>query len=118
MGKIGENIRNFRKFRGIKQQDLADMLDRTKSVISNWERGANFPDVETCEKLCKILRVTPNELFGWEENKEYLNYQKRLLEYQYRIDKLRKEKETIDQEIQALEAQKFKECPPDDFVGD
>ena len=60
MGTIGENIKNFRTFRGIKQQDLADMLGRTKSVISNWERGANSPDVEICEKLCKILRVTPN----------------------------------------------------------
>lgn len=118
MGKIGENIRNFRKFRGIKQQDLADMLDRTKSVISNWERGANFPDVETCEKLCKILQVTPNELFGWEENKDYINYQKRLFLYQEQIEKLMKQKEKIDKEIHDLETRKYKECPPDDFAGD
>lgn len=118
MGKIGENIRNFRKFRGIKQQDLADMLNRTKSVISNWERGANFPDVETCEKLCKILQVTPNELFGWEENKEYSNYQKRLLAYQSQIERLTKQKETIEQAIHALENKKIKEYPPEDFIED
>lgn len=118
MGKIGENIRNFRKFRGIKQQDLADMLDRTKSVISNWERGANFPDVETCEKLCKILQVTPNELFGWEENKEYLNYQRRVYEYQLRIERLQKQKQAIEFEIHNLEEQKFKEYPPEDFAED
>ena len=118
MSKVNENIRNFRKFRGLSQEAIAKQVNRSTNVISNWENGVHSPDLDACEEICKILRVTPNELFGWEENKEYLNYQKRLLEYQYRIDKLRKEKETIDQEIQALEAQKFKECPPDDFVGD
>lgn len=71
---IGSNIKNFRIFRGLKQQDIAEALGRTKSVISNWERGENSPDVESCEKLCKLLKVTPNELFGWEENREYIKY--------------------------------------------
>jgi transcriptional regulator with XRE-family HTH domain len=99
---IGENIKNFRTFRGFSQQEIADKLDKTKSVISNWERGANSPDVEACEKLCKILNVTPNELFGWDKNEEYEKQMKRLAEYHGRIFELEKEKEKIDKEIQSL----------------
>lgn len=111
MSTIGENIKNFRTFRGIKQQDLANRLGKSKSVISNWERGENSPDVETCAELCKILDVTPNELFGWEINLEYDRWledqtelleemnkiydeknalEKRLLEYQKRLSALNK----------------------------
>lgn len=111
MGTIGENIKNFRTFRGIKQQDLADMLGRTKSVISNWERGANSPDVEICEKLCKILRVTPNELFGWEENQEYVKHQEELQKIQKEIDDLERERYKINSAIHKLQATKAKLQP-------
>lgn len=113
MGNIGENIKNFRTFRGIKQQELADMLDRTKSVISNWERGANSPDVEICEKLCKILRVTPNELFGWEQNPEYLKHQEELQKIQREIETLEHEKARINTAIFRLQQTKSKLQPND-----
>lgn len=99
---INENIKNFRTFRGIKQQDLADLLGRSKSVISNWERGENSPDLDSCEKLCKILNVTPNQLFGWEKNLEYESYLDRLREYQQRLSKLELEREKLDKEIENL----------------
>lgn len=118
MGIVGDNVKKYRTFRGIKQQELADALGKSKSVISNWERGENSPDVEICAQICKILKVTPNELFGWEDNKEYSNYQKRLLAYQFQIEKLTKQKETIEQAIHALENKKFKEFPPEDFIED
>lgn len=101
--KINENIKNFRTFRGIKQQDLADMLGKSKSVISNWERGENSPDVESCEKMCKILQVTPNELFGWEENREYLNYLDRMVRYAGELDKLKHQMEEIQGRINYIE---------------
>lgn len=111
--KINENIKNFRTFRGIKQQDLADMLGKSKSVISNWERGENSPDVDSCEKMCKILRVTPNELFGWEKNQEYEKAAQRIQEYQKRIYELMEKKREIDLEIEELEASKYLTAPTD-----
>lgn len=99
MGPINENIRNYRTFRGIKQQELADMLGKSKSVISNWERGENSPDVEICAQLCKILKITPNELFGWQRNKEYeqwLVQQEALLSD---IRAMEKQRNNLDQNI-------------------
>lgn len=114
--KLNENIKNFRTFRRITQQELADMLGKSKSVISNWERGENSPDLETCERLCQIFNVTPNELFGWEQNKEYLEHIKRCKEYQQKIDELRSQKGIIEKQIHDLEVKKFNEAPPEDFV--
>lgn len=35
-------------------------------MISNWEKGINKPDADTIGTICKILSITPNELFGWQ----------------------------------------------------
>ena len=100
---IGENIKNFRIFRSIKQQELADALGKSKSVISNWERGENAPDVESCQKLCQIFNVTPNQLFGWESNPEFEVYQKQMIEYQARIEILKGDKERLLRKIKEID---------------
>lgn len=110
--KLNENIRNFRTFRRIKQQELADMLGKSKSVISNWERGENSPDLESIEKMCRIFKVTPNELFGWDQNQEYLKYLKDLEDYQTKINALRSEMIELEKEISMYEQLKYEAAPP------
>ena len=113
MSKVNENIRNFRNFRGLSQESVAKQVNRSTNVISNWENGVHSPDLDVCEELCKIFNVTPNELFGWDDNPEYIEWleqtkqlevelrnmeqakddmEKRIMEYKKRIEKLRKEK--------------------------
>lgn len=111
---INENIKNFRIFRGIKQQDLADQLKKSKSVISNWERGENSPDVESCETLCKIFKVTPNQLFGWEANQEYEEWKKQITENNNRIEALKNKIATMEKEVQNLENEQAKLKAADD----
>lgn len=118
MSDVNYNIRIFRKFRGLSQKELGQKLNKSTNVISNWENGIHSPDLDTIEDICKILKVSPDELFGWKANKEYTEYLKRLTEYQSRIDKLLQQRESIDQEIQDLETKKFKESPPGDFIQD
>lgn len=100
---INENIKNFRIFRGIKQQELADLLGKSKSVISNWERGENSPDLDSCETLCKVFKVTPNQLFGWEPNIEYEQWKQEMAENEKRIKALKSKMETMKAEIAKLE---------------
>lgn len=100
--KLNENIKTFRTFRGVTQQALADTVGKTKSVISNWERGENQPDVDSIELICKCLNVTPNQLFGWEPNPEYEKFIQRFGDAQKKIAKLRNERDKIDREIAAL----------------
>lgn len=103
--KLGENIKNFRTFRRITQQELADYLGKSKSVISNWERGENSPDVDSCEKICKLLRVTPNELFGWEKCKEYEAWRIKVQESAEKIQILKNKVSKMLSEINELEKQ-------------
>lgn len=47
------------------------MLGLKNSSISNWEQGANTPDIETLFKLCKIFRIDVNEMYGCDTNSDY-----------------------------------------------
>lgn len=81
MTNIGENIKKFRVFRKMTQVELGEAVGRSKNVVSNWERGDNAPDLDTLEKICKILKVTPNQMFGWEPNEEYERYRTYLMTF-------------------------------------
>ena len=74
MSKINENIKNFREMRRLTQKRFSEMLNKSRNVISNWERGENSPDPDTIEEICKILNVTPNQIFGWEPCPDYERY--------------------------------------------
>lgn len=72
---LGENIRNARVAKKMKQQDLADALIEKKikignTSVSNWENGINKPDPDTITALCEILDVDANYLLDF--NKEAL----------------------------------------------
>lgn len=70
MNKIGKAIKDFRVKVGLKQEELAVQLGKSKSVISNWERGDNMPDVVSVEKMCNIFGITPNDFYDWKSGDE------------------------------------------------
>ena len=96
MKALHENIRNFRQLRKLTQKEFADRLNKSRNVISNWERGTNAPDPDTNEQICKILDVTPNMPFGWDRCPDYERYKQRLLSYNVKIAELTQQKERID----------------------
>ena len=61
--KIGQFIANCRKDKKLTQEQLAEKLNISKNAVSKWERGLNLPDVSIMQELCKILKITLNELF-------------------------------------------------------
>jgi len=65
--KLGENIRKARLKIGLTQAQLGEMLGKSDNVITNWEKGTNRPDADMIEKLCSILKISPNELLDWEQ---------------------------------------------------
>ena len=99
MSTLNENIKKFRELRKMNQKQLADSLQKSRAVISNWERGANSPDPDTIEQICKVLNVTPNMLFGWEKCPDYEKYLERVRLYRGKIAALTNEKEKIELEI-------------------
>ena len=62
MSAFTENLRRFRKERGISQQDVADRLGITRQAYSHYETGKRRVDMDLALKLADIFGVTLNEL--------------------------------------------------------
>ena len=63
-GVIGERIKDLRKNRGWRQKDLADKVNVSPQVISNWEREYSYPDHDDLARLSEVLEVTSDYLLG------------------------------------------------------
>ena len=61
---IMKNIAYYRKLNGYTQKELATILGVKNSSVSNWEQGANAPDIETIFELCKLFKISVSDLFG------------------------------------------------------
>lgn len=59
---IGEKIKNSRNKQGITQQELATKLNVSRSAVSNWEVGRNYPDLDSIVLLSDMLGLTLDEL--------------------------------------------------------
>lgn len=61
--EIGERIRQTRKSKGITQEDLAKLINKSPQVISNWERGyTSTISHDDIKKLCLALGVSADHL--------------------------------------------------------
>ena len=65
-----EKLKETRKQKGLKQKEIAKMLNVVESCYANWEQGRTEPNIETIKKLCYILNTTPNELLEYENKTE------------------------------------------------
>ncbi len=69
---IGENIRQARIKAGLSQKELSEKLEllavyTCRGSISRIENGKRaITDIEIAA-ICKILKITPNDLFGYEK---------------------------------------------------
>ena len=43
--------------------EAAKLLGVNKDTLSNWERGATSPRLKSIEKLVKLYKCTPEDLF-------------------------------------------------------
>lgn len=64
--KIGRFIAEKRKENKLTQQDLANLLGISNRAISKWENGICLPDAANMPELCKILKISINDLFSGE----------------------------------------------------
>lgn len=61
---FGKRLREVRKTRGLKQQELADILGISQKSYSHWENGKTEPSFESIVKLADLLDVSLDWLFG------------------------------------------------------
>ena len=66
--RMGEIIKEARLKKDLTQSELGKMLGKSDNVVTNWEKGTNSPDVENIQRLCAILSIPVNDMFGGQDN--------------------------------------------------
>lgn len=61
---LGTRIAALRKTKGLKQEEIADMLGVSGQAVSKWENDQTCPDITLLPKLSEILDVTIDELLS------------------------------------------------------
>ena len=61
---VGENLKQARKAKGLTQKQVAAALNKYQPDYSEYETGQIQLDYEKIVLLCKLLDITPNDLFS------------------------------------------------------
>ena len=59
-----ENLKNFRKAKGLSQEELAAKINVVRQTISKWEKGLSVPDSEMLVTLSEALETPVSTLLG------------------------------------------------------
>ena len=62
--EFGRRLTALRQSRGLTQVQLAEAAGTSQRVISHYETVAEFPAVDLLVSICRVLRVTTDELLG------------------------------------------------------
>lgn len=81
---FGENIRKYRKEKGLSQENLAYKLNKSKATISRYENGELLPDAEEINIICDELGIYESDLF----NRKYTFSNKKNVRNPFETDKL------------------------------
>lgn len=80
---FSEKLNECLKQNNISQQKLADMLGTTQQTVSRWIKEINEPDFDTLLYICYEFGISPDELLGWNDIKEYNTPYSTLYEQMY-----------------------------------
>ena len=67
---LGDNIKAFRKQKGMTQEELAERLHVVRQTVSKWEKNLSVPDAAALQELADALDVTVTQLLGGEPEPE------------------------------------------------
>ncbi len=67
---LGRRIKELRKIRNIKQEELAELINIAPRNLSNIETGRCFPSPDNLEKIAQSLNIKVKELFDFEHQQD------------------------------------------------
>lgn len=70
---ISENIKKYRKAKGMSQEEMAVKLHVVRQTVSKWEQALSVPDAEVLIRMAYLLEVPVSTLLGVEIENENIN---------------------------------------------
>ncbi len=64
--KVGNNLKEARRFKGLTQKEVASKLGMTQQQYSRFENGVFELNYSQILFFCKLYEITPTELFNVE----------------------------------------------------
>ena len=61
---FSENLKAYRKAKGLTQEELAVRLHVVRQTVSKWEKGLSVPDADLLVRLAEVLEVSVSQLPG------------------------------------------------------
>lgn len=61
---VGVYISDVRKSKGLTQTECGNAADISRSTISDIEKGCRLPSGKDVVSLCRVLGITPNDIFS------------------------------------------------------
>lgn len=61
------NLEQLRKERGIRQEELAEILEVSRQTISSLEKGRYNPSIQLAFKIARYFNLSIEEVFIYEE---------------------------------------------------
>ena len=61
---IANNIREFRKSKGLTQEELGAIIGVKGNTVTSWERATNSVDIDMLYNICEALGVTIYDILG------------------------------------------------------
>jgi transcriptional regulator with XRE-family HTH domain len=65
--EFSEKLQQFRKEKGITQEQLAEKLYVSRTAISKWESGRGYPSIESLRAISKLFSISIDDLLSGEE---------------------------------------------------
>lgn len=63
--KIGDNIKHFRKIKGVTQEQLAEAVGVSFQAVSKWENSIALPDITLVPLIAGYFGVSTDEILGY-----------------------------------------------------
>ena len=65
--EFNEKLQELRKYKGLTQEELAEVLFVSRTAISKWESGRGYPNIDSLKAIAKFFGVTIDELLSGDE---------------------------------------------------
>lgn len=65
---VGNNLKEARRIKGLTQKQVAQIFHMTQQQYSRFENGIFELNYQQIYELCKLLDITPNEIFNFDFN--------------------------------------------------
>jgi len=62
VGLFGNRLKEVRIERGLRQEDIGNIVHVGKSTVSQWENNIHVPDLETVRRIANYLNVSTDYL--------------------------------------------------------